>query len=105
MALMQFDALRERSVDLLIGRMPRGRLDDELKVEILYDEPYQSVVGPESKWAKRQQLDLGDILSEPWVTATLYSAPGVQIHDIFTSAGFEHRNRLLRPCRSNSRCR
>jgi DNA-binding transcriptional LysR family regulator len=89
MALMQFDALRDRSVDLLIGRMPRGRLDDDLKVEILYDEPYRSVVGAESKWAKRRQLDLGDILGEPWVLPPYDSAPGVQIHDIFTSAGFQ----------------
>jgi DNA-binding transcriptional LysR family regulator len=88
-ALAQFGPLRERSVDLLIGRMPRGRLDDDLKVEILYEEPYQSVVGAESKWAKRRQLDLGDILNEPWVLPPYDSAPGVQIHDIFTSAGFQ----------------
>jgi DNA-binding transcriptional LysR family regulator len=89
MALMQFGALRERSVDLLIGRMPRGRLDDDLKVEILYDEPYQSVVGAESKWAKRRQLELGAILGEPWVLPPYDSTPGVQIHDIFTSMGFQ----------------
>jgi DNA-binding transcriptional LysR family regulator len=89
MALMQFGALRDRSVDLLIGRMPHGRLDDDLKVEILYDEPYRSVVGAESKWAKRRQLDLSDILSEPWVLPPYDSVPGVQIHDIFTAAGFQ----------------
>jgi DNA-binding transcriptional LysR family regulator len=89
MALMQFGALRERSVDLLIGRMPRGRLDDDLKVEVLYDEPYRSVIGAESKWSKRRQLDLGDILNEPWVLPPYDSAPGAQIHDIFTSAGLQ----------------
>src|SRR5207249_2253601 len=40
MALSQFGALRERSVDLLIGRMPRGPLEDDLRAEILFDEPY-----------------------------------------------------------------
>jgi DNA-binding transcriptional LysR family regulator len=88
-ALMQFGALRDRSVDLAIGRMPRGPLEDDLKAEILFDEPYQSVVGAESKWARQRRLDLGDILNEPWVLPPYDSVPGMQIHDIFTSAGFQ----------------
>lgn len=88
-ALMQFDALRDRSVDLAIGRMPRHPLEDDLKAEILFDEPYQSVVGADSKWARQRRLDLGDILDEPWVLPPYDSVPGAQIHDIFTSAGFQ----------------
>jgi DNA-binding transcriptional LysR family regulator len=88
-ALMQFGALRDRSVDLAIGRMPRGPLGDDLKAEILFEEPYQSVVGAESKWARQRRLDLGDILDEPWVLPPYDSVPGMQIHDIFTSAGFQ----------------
>jgi len=88
-ALMQFGSLRGRSVDLLIGRMPRDPLDDDLKAEILFDEPYQSVVGAESPWARRRQLELSDLLEEPWVLPPYDSAPGAQIHEIFTSAGLQ----------------
>ncbi len=87
MALMQFGALRERSVDLLIGRMPRGSLEDGLESEILFDEPYLSVIGAQSRWAKRRQLTLADLVDEPWVLPPYDSAPGTQIHEIFTSAG------------------
>jgi len=88
-ALLQFSSLRERSVDLLIGRMPRDPLDDDLKAEILFDEPYQSVVGAESQWARRRQLELGDLLEEPWVLPPYDSAPGTQIHEIFTSVSLQ----------------
>jgi DNA-binding transcriptional LysR family regulator len=88
-ALMQFGSLRDRSVDLAIGRMPRGPLEDDLKAEILFEEPYQSVVGADSKWARPRRLELGDIISEPWVLPPYDSVPGMQIHDIFTSAGFQ----------------
>jgi len=87
MAQLQFGALRERSVDLLIGRMPSGPLQADLAVEILFDEPYLSVVGAGSKWAKRRQLSLNDILDEPWVLPPYDSVPGLQIRDIFARAG------------------
>jgi DNA-binding transcriptional LysR family regulator len=67
--------------------MPRGPLDDDLAAEILFEEPYQSVVGAGSRWARRRRLELGDILNEPWVLPPYDSAPGAQIRDIFLAVG------------------
>ena len=47
--MQQFQALRERSVDLVIGRMPQPFVEDDLETEILFDEPFQAVVGAASR--------------------------------------------------------
>ena len=39
-ALMQFDQLRKHNVELLIGRMPRPFVEDDLVSEPLFDEPF-----------------------------------------------------------------
>jgi len=42
-AMLQFQELRERNVDLLIGRMPQPFVEDDLTAEILFDEPFLAV--------------------------------------------------------------
>lgn len=88
-ALLQFGALRERNVDLLIGRMPNAFAEDDLEAESLFDEPYQAVVGSNSQWARRRQLHLSDLMLEPWVLPPYGSSPGTQIREIFNVAGLQ----------------
>jgi DNA-binding transcriptional LysR family regulator len=40
-----------------------------LVAETLFDEPILVVAGSESRWAKRRNLTLADLLGEPWVLA------------------------------------
>ena len=49
-AMLQFHALRERNVELLIGRMPRVSVDDDLVVETLFEEPFVAACGIRSRW-------------------------------------------------------
>ncbi len=56
-ALLQFEELRQRNVDLLLGRMPRPFLEDDLVAEILFDEPFVAVAGAHSRWARRRRLE------------------------------------------------
>jgi len=88
-AMLQFGSLRERSVDLLIGRMPQTLVEDDLETEILFNEPYQAVVGADSQWARRRQVRLPDLLGESWVLPPYDSAPGGQIREIFAVAGLQ----------------
>jgi DNA-binding transcriptional LysR family regulator len=88
-AMLQFGSLRERSVDLLIGRMPQTFVEDDLEAEILFDEPYEAVVGADSQWARRRQVRLPDLLGEPWVLPPYDSSPGAQIYEIFAVAGLQ----------------
>jgi DNA-binding transcriptional LysR family regulator len=82
-AAAQFEDLRERSIDLLVVRMPRPLLEEDLAADILFDEPFQAVVGARSRWARRRRVELADLVDEPWVLPPYDSVPGSFILEIF----------------------
>ena len=82
-ALLQFEELRKRNVDLLLGRMPRPFLEEDLTAETLFDEPFVAVAGAQSPWARRRRIDLVELLDEPWVLPPYDSVPGLLIVEIF----------------------
>jgi DNA-binding transcriptional LysR family regulator len=87
--MQQFQSLRERSVDFLIGRMPQPFVEEDLEAEILFDEPFRAVVGATSTWARRRRVALSDLLHEPWVLPPYDSGPGILIGEIFAAAGLQ----------------
>jgi DNA-binding transcriptional LysR family regulator len=86
-ALMQLGQLRERNVELLIGRMPQPSMDDDLVAEQLFDEPFVTVAGMHSRWARRRHIELTELAEESWVLPPPASAPGLLIAEIFQTAG------------------
>jgi DNA-binding transcriptional LysR family regulator len=82
-ATLQFQELRERNIDLLVVRMPRPSMEDDLVAEILFDEPFQVVAGAQSTWARRRHIELADLVDEPWVLPPYDSVPGSFILEIF----------------------
>lgn len=82
-AMMQFQELRDRQIDLLIGRMPRPLLEDDLSVETLFDESFLAVAGLGSRWAKVRKMELADLIDERWVLPRYDNLPGALILEIF----------------------
>jgi len=82
-AMLQFHELRERNVELLIGRMPRVSVDDALVVETLFDESFVAVCGAQSRWARHRRIALADLANAPWVLPPYDSVPGSLIMEIF----------------------
>ena len=83
-AMMQFQELRDRQIDLLIGRMPRPLPEEDLSVETLFDEPFVAVAGLGSRWAAvRKKMELVDLIDERWVLPPYDSLPGALILEIF----------------------
>ena len=61
-----FEKLRERKLDLLLGRiMPQ--IDDDLNVETLFEEGLSVVVGQDSPWAWRRKVALAELAGGPWI--------------------------------------
>src|SRR5262245_15815744 len=54
---LQYRDLRERTVDLVLGRMAGPVADEDLNVEILFDDPFFVVAGTASKWARRRRIE------------------------------------------------
>jgi DNA-binding transcriptional LysR family regulator len=84
-ALQQFHALRDRNVELLIGRFPRPFVEEDLVAEELFNEPFLAFAGQQSKWARRRRVRLADLIEEPWVLPPYESIPGALIAEIFRS--------------------
>jgi len=88
-AMLQFQELRERNIDLLVGRMPQPFVADDLTTEILFDEPFLAVAGIRSPWARRRNVRLHELISEPWVLPPYDSVPGSLILEIFRAERLE----------------
>jgi len=68
-ATQQYDNLRNRDVELVLGRLPMTMSEPDLVAEPLFDEPNVVVARLESRWAKRRNLTLADLIEDPWVLA------------------------------------
>jgi DNA-binding transcriptional LysR family regulator len=83
----QFDQLRERNVDLLLGTMPRPFVADDLIAEHLFDDNIVVVAGVHSQWARRRRIAFDDLKEERWVLAPPDSVPGRMRTDVFAACG------------------
>jgi len=88
-ATMQYRELRERSVDLLLGRIFTPFAEDDLEVDTLFDDPVVVVVGRQSPWARSRRIALSDLADEPWILPPAESVPGSMAVDIFRANGLE----------------
>ena len=59
----------DRKVELVLGRLPTTMTEPDLVAETLFDEPGVVVAGSESRWARRRNLTLADLVNEPAVLA------------------------------------
>src|SRR4029079_10052448 len=63
----EFRELRERSVDLLLGRLFKPVTADDVVVEELCQDVFFVVASANSRWARRRNLSLQDLADERWI--------------------------------------
>ncbi len=85
----QYHDLRERNVDLILGRMATPIADDDLDVEILFDDPLFVVAGINSKWVRRRGIDPAELLHEIWCLPPYDRLIGSLIVEAFRSQGLD----------------
>lgn len=82
--------LRDRKYDLILVRwptpLPDDHLDDELNMEILYEEPLVVAAGMHTRWARRRKIDLAELANERWIL----SPPGTWNYE-WVAEGFKAR--------------
>lgn len=81
--------LRDRKVDLLVGRIFGAAAQEEVETvsETLFEENLFVVAGKRSRWAHRRKIDLAELVDEPWVMPEHDNAVGILIADAFRSIG------------------
>ena len=85
-----YDELSERNLDLLVAQT-LGRVTDEtFSVEPLYDDLSVVVAGAQSRWARRRQIALRDLVDESWVLPPPQRAFGPVYVSAFRAAGLDY---------------
>ena len=79
--------LRERNVDLMIGRMTPAFAEEDLNVEILVEERLVVVVGAQSHWARRRKIELSELVEAKWIQNPPGEAPRVLVDKAFAAKG------------------
>lgn len=97
---LHYRELRERSIDLLIGRIPTPFAEDDLEADVVYDDQVVVVAGRQSKWARLRKLELDDLSSEPWICRQPIQCPACWRSIFFVPAALKCRARPL----PRSRC-
>ena len=82
-------ALRERDVELVIGRLPLSFAERDMDAEILFDEPLLVGAGLQNPWVRRRRIELAELVDEPWVLPGPDSFVGSLVADIFHASGLE----------------
>jgi DNA-binding transcriptional LysR family regulator len=84
----KFPGLRERTHDLILTPMPPGDYPvDDLNVEVLFDDPWVVVAGKHTAWARRRNIDLGELIDEPWLLPPADAESYAQVAEAFTARG------------------
>ena len=86
---LHYRELRERSIDLLLGRIPTPFAEDDLETDIVYDDQVVVVTGRQSKWARARRLKLADLAGEAWVLPPADTLPGSLAVELFRATGAE----------------
>ncbi len=85
---MNYRALEERRVDLVIARIYEP-VAEHMHAEVLYDEPHVVAVGARSHWARRRKVRLGELLNAPWTLPPPDSPQGSLMVEAFRANGFD----------------
>jgi DNA-binding transcriptional LysR family regulator len=78
--------LLDRSLDLVVARggqrLANGSAMDQLDVEALFEDEIVVVAGSHSKFARRREVDLAELIDERWIL----SVPGTWNHMVAEEA-------------------
>ena len=89
LATQEFRELRERTVDLSLGRILKPVADDEIDAEILFQDEYFVVAGSRSPWARRRRIALADLVDEPWILVPPNNVFAPFMAQAFSAQGME----------------
>jgi DNA-binding transcriptional LysR family regulator len=79
--------LRERSLDVVIGRVPKSVFGEDLTSEFLFEDELRVVAGVNSPWARRRSIGLADLRDEPWLMPESDNIATALISEGFRAAG------------------
>jgi DNA-binding transcriptional LysR family regulator len=84
-----FDQLAARNVELVICRVPNGAADKYMVVEELFDVTHVVATGPRNRWLRRRNVELAELVNEPWTLPPLDGFGRIFIAEAFRAKGLD----------------
>ncbi len=86
-ATLEFRELRERQVDLLIGRVSMPLVADDVEVEILLEDKLLVVASANNRWTHRRKIELAELMNERWLLLPSNNVISSLIAEAFAAHG------------------
>jgi DNA-binding transcriptional LysR family regulator len=86
---MAYRALEERKVDLAILHINVPVTEEQIHVEVLYEEPIIVVAGAQNSWSRCRRIELADLVNEPWTLPSPDSLFGSVVVEAFRARGLD----------------
>jgi DNA-binding transcriptional LysR family regulator len=86
---LHYRELRERSIDMMIGRIPVEFVEDDLAAETLFDDQVVVVAGRHSHWARARMLRLADLVDAQWILPQEGTLPAALATELFHAKGLK----------------
>jgi len=86
-ATLRYRELRERKIELAVGRIAGPVSDEEVHAEVLYDEKAYVVAGLQNRWVGRRKITLAELVNESWCLAPPESPVGSLTAEAFRASG------------------
>lgn len=86
---MALPILRGRECDLILGRRQTPVLDEDLNVESLFDDPLVVAAGAHNRLARRRQIDLAELIDEPWIMQASHTWNYRHLKEAFEARGLD----------------
>jgi DNA-binding transcriptional LysR family regulator len=87
-SVQQYRDLRERKLDLFLGRMTPP-IEEDIRAEILFHDRIHVVAGQKSRWARRRKVELSDLAGEAWGLPLPDTTVGSSVADAFRACGMK----------------
>jgi DNA-binding transcriptional LysR family regulator len=82
--------LRERKIELVVGRIQSSFAEEDMEAEILFKEPALVVAGVKNKWVRRRKIELAELIDEPWCLPPPESLGGSHLQRAFRAKGLDY---------------
>ena len=89
-ATLDLPELRERTLDVVLARLAKPHAHDEdMNVEVLFDDEMVVAAGAQSPWTRRAKIDLAELVNEPWILTRTGSWNYMIVAEAFRLRGLE----------------
>jgi DNA-binding transcriptional LysR family regulator len=79
--------LRERKIELVVTRLQVPISEDEMEVDVLFNERPVIVAGATSKWVRRRLVKLAELIGEQWILTPIDVTPESPVFEAFRTTG------------------